>query len=109
MSTVVQHPTLIDARQREAVTRIHELSSAIEGIVTALVDARFDAVPAEVRDGIVALACINVAARASGRGSIAARQGSATGAEMLDDWHRLTPLGDQIILDATEQVAASRG
>jgi len=53
--------------------------------------------PAEARDGIVAMACLNVAARASGRASV------AMGTDLLQDWRSAATLGDAIIGDALEQ------
>ena len=99
MAAVIQHPAYVDAQRREAASRLHDFTSTVEGIVTALVEARFRHLPAEARDGIVAMACLNVAARASGRASV------ALGTDPLEDWRSAATLGDAIIGDALKQAA----
>lgn len=99
MGAVIQHPTLLNARQQEAATRLHELANTVEDIVTALVDARCGDIPAEARDGITALVCLNVAARASGRASI------AMNGDPLADWRSAQTLGGAVIAEALEQAA----
>ena len=102
MGTVVKHPSVVEAERRELAAKTTDFAEGISAAASLIVRAQCGDLPDEAHNGLVAMACLSAAARASFTASV------AMGSDPLDDWRRAATLGEAIIADALERAAAKQ-
>ena len=102
MTNVVSHPSLAAGVVRKAAPDIERLTDAVESIVVTLFQSRFSHLPSVAIDGAMAMACVQIAAKASGRASLAVNS-----PDLLDDWRCCAMLGDAVLSDVLSRAGAA--